>query len=79
MCRAIGVSDTEARLLRKQQGLCALCQGRLEVTDTFQVDHIIPKSNGGAKSRQNLQIMHTHCHHLKSAADLREKRRAKAP
>ena len=39
--------------------------------DTLEVDHIIPKAQGGNESDDNLQLLHRHCHARKTAQDSR--------
>ncbi|WP_254921425.1 HNH endonuclease [Nodularia sp. NIES-3585] len=33
----------------------------------MEVDHIIPKSKGGKNDYKNLQLLHRHCHDVKTA------------
>jgi hypothetical protein len=35
----------------------------------MEVDHITPKSKGGKNSLDNLQLLHRHCHDLKTIGD----------
>ncbi len=35
----------------------------------MEVDHIIPKSQGGRDSSDNWQLLHRHCHDTKTAKD----------
>jgi RNA-directed DNA polymerase len=35
----------------------------------MEVDHIIPKSQGGDGKIGNLQLLHGHCHDVKTAQD----------
>jgi RNA-directed DNA polymerase len=35
----------------------------------MEVDHIIPRSQGGSDRYWNLQLLHRHCHDLKTAKD----------
>jgi len=46
-----------------QDGLCAQCQEPL--SDTFDVDHIQPFSEGGSTELWNLQALCLACHSLK--------------
>jgi RNA-directed DNA polymerase len=34
-----------------------------------ELDHIIPKSQGGDGKTTNLQLLHGHCHDVKTATD----------
>jgi RNA-directed DNA polymerase len=42
--------------------------------DLIEVDHIRPKSEGGTDQFENLQPIHRHCHHVKTARDVCNKR-----
>ena len=35
----------------------------------MEVDHIVPKAEGGKDHYKNLQLLHRHCHHQKTAED----------
>lgn len=37
--------------------------------DVMEVDHIIPRVTGGKDVYTNLQLLHRHCHQLKSLED----------
>jgi 5-methylcytosine-specific restriction endonuclease McrA len=37
----------------------------------LEIDHIIPRSQGGLDEFENLQLLHRHCHDAKSAKDSR--------
>ena len=37
--------------------------------DEMEVDHIIPKEHGGKDAYFNLQLLHHHCHEIKTARD----------
>lgn len=58
-----------ARLLKRQQGRCALCGLLFTAEDVLERDHIIPKSQGGSSWDENQQLLHRHCHDTKSAHD----------
>jgi len=38
--------------------------------DYIETDHIIPKYLGGKNIKSNKQLLHRHCHDLKTAQDL---------
>jgi len=63
------VSTRVATLPRRQQGKCAYCGTYFTPDDLMEVDHIIPKSKGGKDRLDNLQLLHRHCHDLKTAKD----------
>jgi RNA-directed DNA polymerase len=58
-------------LLIKQRQICPLCKIKLTESDStnWQVDHIIPKSQGGRDQYQNLQLLHKECHIQKTRND----------
>ena len=56
------ISPRVARHLRKQQGRCSACGLYFTEQDTLEVDHIIPKAQGGNENDNNLQLLHRHCH-----------------
>lgn len=63
-----------AILLKAQQGKCAHCGLYFRENDLAEVDHIIPKSKGGKDVYKNLQLLHRHCHDVKSTDDNSEER-----
>ncbi|HEY9693693.1 MAG TPA: group II intron reverse transcriptase/maturase [Oculatellaceae cyanobacterium] len=63
------VSKTVATLLKKQKGKCAHCEWNFTEDSVIEVDHIIPKSQGGKNEYKNLQLLHRHCHDKKTASD----------
>lgn len=58
-----------ALLLKRQKGKCAHCGLHFREDDLMEVDHIIPKSQGGKDEYKNLQLLHRHCHDTKTAKD----------
>ena len=56
-----------ARLLKPQQGRCRACGWYFMDGDHIEVDHILPKKQGGSDARDNLQLLHRHCHDTKTA------------
>jgi RNA-directed DNA polymerase len=58
-----------ASLLRKQKGKCAHCGLFFKDGDIIELDHIIPKSKGGKDEYENWQLLHRHCHDVKSGGD----------
>lgn len=56
-------------LLRRQKGKCALCQKAFVIEDHIEVDHKIPKSQGGPDQYTNLQLLHRYCHVQKTRLD----------
>src|SRR4028119_2499260 len=58
-----------ATLLKKQKGKCTHCGLFFHEDDVMEVDHIIPKSKGEKDEYKNLQLLHRHCHDIKTAND----------
>jgi RNA-directed DNA polymerase len=62
-----GIPKRVAALLRKQKGRCAICELYFKDEDVLEVDHITPRAKGGGNHYGNLQLLHSHCHHKKTA------------
>jgi len=58
-----------AILLHRQEGKCAWCGLYFKDGDLPEIDHILPKSQGGKESYTNWQLLHRHCHDEKTARD----------
>ncbi|HEY9300140.1 MAG TPA: reverse transcriptase domain-containing protein [Phormidium sp.] len=58
-----------SKLLKQQKGKCAHCELFFRKEDVMEVDHKIPKSQGGKDSYNNWQLLHRHCHDTKTATD----------
>lgn len=58
-----------SKLLKKQKGKCTHCGMFFREDDVMEVDHIIPISKGGKDEYKNLQLLHRHCHDIKTAND----------
>ena len=69
-----GIPKRMATLLKRQAGKCAMCGLYFRLDDRPEVDHIIPRSQGGRNVYSNLQLLHAHCHHEKSAQQRRQQR-----
>jgi RNA-directed DNA polymerase len=72
MARHPQVGLTRGKLLKKQQGKCNWCTLHFNSEDQLEIDHILPSSKGGKNGLDNLQLLHRHCHHQKTAVDLYE-------
>ena len=59
-----------ASLLKKQKGKCNQCGLTFREEDVMETDHIIPTAAGGRDIYQNLQLLHRHCHDVKTKTDL---------
>lgn len=56
-------------LIKYQTGKCTFCGLLLKDGDIWEVDHIIPRSKGGKDIYSNLQLLHRHCHDVKTSLD----------
>ena len=63
------MSSSVAQLLKKQKGKCAMCNLTFREESIIEKDHIIPKALGG-KYTDNIQLLHGHCHDIKTKIDL---------
>ena len=59
-----------SKLLKWQKGKCALCKLFFRDGDMMEIDHKIPRSQGGKDEYRNLQLLHRHCHDVKTALDV---------
>jgi RNA-directed DNA polymerase len=59
----------KAFLLKRQKGKCNRCELYFREGDRLELDHILPQSKGGTNRRDNLQLLHQHCHHEKTRDD----------
>jgi RNA-directed DNA polymerase len=64
-----------ARLLKAQRGRCARCGLFFKDGEVPEVDHLVPRSQGGRDAYCNWQLLHGHCHDVKTAADSRHQTR----
>jgi RNA-directed DNA polymerase len=64
-----------AKLLKQQKGKCLACGLSFQEWDVMEVDHKIPRANGGKDEWKNLQLLHRHCHDEKTVTDLIEIRK----
>jgi RNA-directed DNA polymerase len=67
--RQPGLPKRITTLIKRQNGKCVSCGLYLKPEDKLEVDHLIPKSKGGKDGYNNLQLLHAHCHHKKSAKE----------
>jgi RNA-directed DNA polymerase len=58
-----------ATLLRRQRGRCARCGLYFTSGALPEVDHILPRAQGGIDAYFNWQLLHRHCHDAKTAQD----------
>jgi 5-methylcytosine-specific restriction protein A len=71
--RGYGTAWTKLRkiILDRDMGLCQPCQATGRVTLAREVDHTIPKAEGGTDDQDNLQAICRACHLTKSKAEAR--------
>ena len=62
------------KCLVKQKFKCNHCKQTFKHDSVIELDHIIPKSCGGEQS-MNLQVLHRHCHDIKTRTDGSRKRK----
>ena len=58
-----------AKLLKKQAGKCTECGMYFRDEDVIEVDHILPRFQGGKDNYRNYQLLHRHCHDIKTKRD----------
>jgi len=54
------------KLMKKQNFTCPICNSLFITEDRLEIDHIIPKSQGGTDRYKNLQLFHKVCHLVKT-------------
>jgi len=64
-----GYEDIVNKLLKRQDGKCAMCKTRFDHDHRMEIDHIIPRTLGGKDSMDNYQLLHNWCHDTKTAKD----------
>lgn len=72
LSRTFNYSDfsfTQQKLLKRQRGYCTWCKTYITVSDTVEIDHIIPKSKFGKSNMNNIQLLHKQCHKDKTLKD----------
>ena len=55
-------NSMRGKLWKKQKGLCPICKDHINNGERIHLHHIIPKSQGGGNSLNNLCIVHEICH-----------------
>lgn len=64
------LSTRRKNLLMKQKAKCPICGQKFSTGDIMEVDHILPTYQGGKNVYNNLQLLHKHCHLIKTRKDL---------
>nr|AOC61486.1 putative reverse transcriptase, intron maturase and HNH endonuclease [Rhexinema sarcinoideum] len=63
------------KLMKKQNFTCPICNNLFITEDRLEIDHIIPKSQGGMDRYSNLQLLHKVCHLVKTREQKRSVKR----
>ncbi len=66
---SLDVSPSQAKLLKRQKGKCAMCGMYFLPEDGIETDHIDPERKANRDRYENLQLLHGHCHQTKTAKD----------
>jgi 5-methylcytosine-specific restriction protein A len=61
-------------VMHRDGGLCQACAERGLVTRATEVDHIVPKSQGGSDDESNLRALCRACHDEKSRREMAQGR-----
>ena len=61
--------QTRKRILSRDNGLCQPCLQGGRLRPATQVDHVVPKAEGGTDDDSNLQAICKSCHQAKTAAE----------
>jgi RNA-directed DNA polymerase len=72
-------NTTERKLLKKQHGKCTLCGLYFKPGETLEKDHILRLADGGKETISNLQIVHRHCHDMKTRKEKTRKKKLFKP
>jgi 5-methylcytosine-specific restriction protein A len=69
--RGYGTAWSKLReiVLKRDQGLCQPCEAAGRVTLAHEVDHRVPKAEGGTDAESNLQSICRICHLAKTQAE----------
>lgn len=61
------------RLLKRQQCKCPQCGFTLRITQNWEIDHCIALIDGGSDTERNMQLIHEHCHTIKTVSEARQR------
>lgn len=66
-----------ARLFSLHEGICHLCDGRIDGTrEAWEIEHVLPLALGGDDSDENRKPAHVKCHKAKTRDDIGSIRKA---
>lgn len=64
------------RLFELYKGECHICEGKIHVNESWEIEHVIPWDLTQDDSDDNLRLAHFKCHKIKSAGDVKAIRKA---
>lgn len=66
--RSVELNATKQKLIGQQKGLCVHCGQMFDLNnEKVELDHIIPKAEGGTNKLKNLVVLHKECHQQKTS------------
>ncbi len=69
------ITPSKAKMLKKQEGICPHCFGRLTNDDLLHAHHKVYRSRGGEDKYHNFVLLHKHCHDALHREDKTRKHR----
>jgi len=70
-------AKTRVALFQKRGGICHICGGKINVGESWDIDHCIPLAMGGEDSEENWELAHSVCHRTKTTDDVANIAKAK--
>lgn len=64
-------------IFAEHKGVCALCNGKIQQNEAWELDHRIPLAMGGEDEPENWQLAHRKCHRAKTDVDVGQIAKAK--
>jgi len=65
------------QIFQTHKGLCHICGGKVNVGESWDVEHVIPFAMGGEDNETNWAVAHVKCHRTKTVQDVAEIAKAK--
>jgi 5-methylcytosine-specific restriction endonuclease McrA len=66
--KSVRLNAMKQKLVIKQQGRCVKCGELFELEkEEIEMDHIVPKADGGTDKLKNLVVLHKECHQKKTS------------
>jgi 5-methylcytosine-specific restriction endonuclease McrA len=69
MARKSISTKTKVMLFNKRGGRCYLCEGKINIGESWDLEHVIPLAMGGLDEESNWELAHSKCHLIKTKAD----------